>query len=387
MNRTARAIDFARLSLPLVLSYAFDWIVLAIVAALAGVIATRRPHHRPFALDDQQISQQQAVPLYLLLILCIVVPIVIIPVVVLVLVPGRAVSSHGPRSHTWAWKLWETHVGWLGLALSLVTVWFFTEAMKNLLGKPRPDLLDRCDPDLDAASDYIVGGLSVQSDTGRLYSVEICQQSNTDRLADGFRSFPSGHSSASAAGLIYLSLFLASKFGVMFPYTPYSKAGPTETRSCSSSSMATSADGRKVQEHHANASARARRGQAAAAPLYLLAIALVPSGLAVYISASRWFDFRHHGFDILFGFLMGVLTAFFSFWYYHMPLHDGTGWAWGPRSTRRAFWSGPGQMGYADKSLGLARMDRRDVEMGNVADTTTSGGRAPGAIPSYRPGS
>jgi len=89
------------------------------------------------------------------------------------------------------------------------------------------------------------------------------------------------------------------------------------------------------------------RRQAAAPPIYLLAICALPTFAAVFIASTRWFDFRHHGFDILFGFFIGVLTAIFAFRYYHLPISQGAGWAWGPRSADKAFWAGVGSYSYA----------------------------------------
>jgi hypothetical protein len=89
------------------------------------------------------------------------------------------------------------------------------------------------------------------------------------------------------------------------------------------------------------------RRQAAAPPLYLLLTAIIPFFGSVFISSSRWFDYRHHGFDILFGFLIGTVCAFFAFRYYHLPISQGAGWAWGPRSTDKAFWAGVGSYSYA----------------------------------------
>jgi hypothetical protein len=91
---------------------------------------------------------------------------------------------------------------------------------------------------------------------------------------------------------------------------------------------------------------QALRRQAAAPPLYLLVLVLAPFALSIYISASRWFDYRHHGFDILFGYLIGLIPAVFCFRYYHLPISSGAGWAWAPRSEDRAFWVGVGKLGY-----------------------------------------
>jgi hypothetical protein len=96
-----------------------------------------------------------------------------------------------------------------------------------------------------------------------------------------------------------------------------------------------------------NQTVSAVRRQAAAPPLYLLCIAVIPFAGSVYVSGSRWWDFRHHGFDILFGYLIGVITAIFAFRYYHLPISSGAGWAWGPRSHDKAFWAGVGSFSYA----------------------------------------
>jgi hypothetical protein len=87
---------------------------------------------------------------------------------------------------------------------------------------------------------------------------------------------------------------------------------------------------------------------------------VAPFCLAIFIAASRWFNFRHHGFDILFGFSIGVFTAIFSFRYYHLPITIGAGWAWGPRSADRAFWAGVGRLGYVGE---------KEVERGTMAPT------------------
>jgi membrane-associated phospholipid phosphatase len=59
-------------------------------------------------------------------------------------------------------------------------------SLKNAIGKPRPDLIDRCQP-LPGSADPLPFGLSNYS---------ICTQTNNAILKDGFRSFPSGHSSS-----------------------------------------------------------------------------------------------------------------------------------------------------------------------------------------------
>lgn len=90
-------------------------------------------------------------------------------------------------------KAWEINVGLLGLALSLTTALMVAQGLKNF-GKPRPNMLARCDPDLSRLQDYVVGGYG----TGELnrwviVDVKICRQTDQKILNDGFQSFPSGH--------------------------------------------------------------------------------------------------------------------------------------------------------------------------------------------------
>ena len=174
------------------------------------------------------------------------------------------------------------------------------------------------------------------------------------------------------AGLTYLTLFLCAKFAITIPYllpqkyeysafsTPHQNE-PHRQKGFSS-------------DHHKDdlstnqtpiSSHTALRSEAAAPPTYLLVLAFLPIGLAIYISSTRYSDFRHHGFDIIFGSLEGFLLAWGSFRWYHAPIRRGAGWSWGPRSVSKAFGGGVGVQGYASEDnelLGQAPAD--DVERG-----------------------
>ena len=220
-----------RVSWVVALSYVFDWVVLAAFAAIGYVLGDITPNKRPFSLDDRNIAYvdalpfflhvanwdgtnsfgsfpftvKETVPVWLLVIVAILGPIVIIAIICLIFVPGATVPVGTPKSLIWKRKLWELHTGLLGLALSIVGAWFITNGMKNLFGKPRPDLLSRCQPDLDNLAEYIIGGvkgLKTATTAGQLVSPSICKNPDKGQLDDGFRSYPSGHSSSSAAGTL-----------------------------------------------------------------------------------------------------------------------------------------------------------------------------------------
>jgi hypothetical protein len=71
-------------------------------------------------------------------------------------------------------------------------------------------------------------------------------------------------------------------------------------------------------------------------------LSFFPTATACFIAASRWFNYRHHGFDILFGSALGIFFAYIGFNMYQLPIRRGAGWAWGARSRGRAFIRGFG---------------------------------------------
>jgi len=390
------AANGGRVSLALVLSYAFDWFILVAAIAAGGALAIVSPNMRPFALNNITISypyvEHEKVPTIALILIGGAGPVVIIAIMCLFLVPGPTVPKSTPRSLIWRRKLWELHTGWLGLGLAIASAFLITQGMKNLFGKPRPDLLSRCQPDLANRAQHVIGGFSEVSEVFLVYSATICQQPDKEKLDDGFRSFPSGHSSFSASGLIYLSLFIASKLAITIPFLPATASTPEGLTAFPSRTPGNSRQTNGNNSHDSLEVAATdkkivgARNLAAAPPVYLLVFAIIPFFGSIYISATRFSDFRHHGFDILFGYGIGVITAIFSFRYYHLPISTGAGWSWGPRSKDRSFWAGVGvgnyvgvkggaQMGQA--SLGAAPragssgMTEIDIERNNFYDRQT----------------
>jgi len=138
-----------------------------------------------------------------------------------------------------------------------------TQIVKITVGRPRPDLLDRCQPP-PGLSDPPYG----------LTSWTVCKQTDEAILRDGFRSFFSGHSSLSFAGLGFLSFYLAGKMHLFD-----------------------------------------QRGHATKAWL-----ALSPFMAASLVAISRTMDYRHHWHDVLVGSLIGTLFAYFTYRQYYPPL-------------------------------------------------------------------
>lgn len=82
---------------------------------------------------------------------------------------------------------------------------------------------------------------------------------------------------------------------------------------------------------------------------------------AIYVCSTRFTDFRHFGFDLLFGSLIGITCAWFSFRWYHLPITRGAGWAWGPRSYERAWGIGVGVGSYVGTE-GWSRKGRSETK-------------------------
>ncbi|KAH9048179.1 phosphatidic acid phosphatase type 2/haloperoxidase [Lactarius hengduanensis] len=160
-------------------------------------------------------------------------------------------------------SLWDAHNSALGLVLSLSLAGAFTQVVKVTVGRPRPDIIDRCQPNAGTVDPPF--GLS---------SAAICHQSDRHILNDGFRSFPSGHSSLSFAGLTFLSLYIAGKLLL------FDSRGHTP----------------KVW------------------------LSVLPLFGAALVAVSRTMDYRHHWQDVVAGSCLGILTAYLSYRLYYPPL-------------------------------------------------------------------
>ncbi|KIW13012.1 hypothetical protein PV08_08199 [Exophiala spinifera] len=392
-----------RLSKRLLASYLFDWILILGIAGLGGGFSKIHGARHDFSLQDPSISypyHEDTVSVGVLIVVVLVAPGVITAAISLLFIPGPTASRRTPRALIWRRKIWEWNTAWMGLGLALASAFLITEGLKDLSGKPRPFMLSVCDPDTSPESirRHQVGGLgsSLDSATPIVVTWHICRNTDKSQMRNAFASWPSGHSSFSWAGMLYLTFFICAKFAVQIPflppatsqtdggsrrfistfdeeedyYPPYDHRqtsrvqrqqphkprgedeagpGPGAEEEHSSNSLH-SAGTAGVSSSSSSSSSRLPphppRNEAAAPPIYLLIIAFVPVGVALFISVSRWFDYRHHGFDIISGSLIGIFTAWFGFRWYHLPIRGGSGWSWGARSRDRAFWLGVGRASY-----------------------------------------
>jgi len=174
------------------------------------------------------------------------------------------IFSHHKRPRPFNQRLWEMNVAILGIGLSVAAAVTITGALKNLLGKPRPDVLARC----QLPKDY------VQLPVG-LTSWEKCT-GDPILLKDGFKSWPSGHSSVAFSGLGYFSIWLAGKLHIMD-----------------------------------------NRGE-----VWKTMIVLTPILGAGMIAISRIMDARHHPFDVLSSSILGMFLAWVAYRQYFPSIYD-----------------------------------------------------------------
>ncbi|GAM86990.1 hypothetical protein ANO11243_050110 [Dothideomycetidae sp. 11243] len=298
------------------LLYVADWLIVVVFAVAGAVLNRINGYHRPFTLSDASIAfplKPDIVSLPLAGVVSGVGPVVVIALSCLLSAFVRHHRALERGANVFRRAAWEVNVGWLGLAFALATTLFITSGLKDMVGKPRPDLLARCVPDLANIEKYAVGGLgtTLDSEAALLVSSAICQQTDNKVLYDGFAAFPSGHSSFSSAGMVYLSLWLCAHWSVAIPFMDY---------------------------YHPRHFREDVRNKAAAPPLWQVAVCLAPVGVALFICSTRYADFHHAGVDIVAGAALGTVLAWFTFRLFHLPIRRGRGsLAWGPRSSDHAF--------------------------------------------------
>ncbi|POS87568.1 hypothetical protein EPUL_001646, partial [Erysiphe pulchra] len=148
----------------------------------------------------------------------------------------------------------KSNVTILGFLISHALTVFISDVIKNAVGRPRPDLIARCKPAFGTPENTLV-------------TYTVCTETDHHLLQDGWRSFPSGHSSFAFSGLGYLALFLAGQLHVFYP----------------------------------NAS------------LLKSLLAFAPLLCATMIAISRCEDYRHDVYDVTCGIIIGISMAYFSY--------------------------------------------------------------------------
>nr|WID94089.1 diacylglycerol pyrophosphate phosphatase 1 [Trichoderma rhododendri] len=229
--RTTHAPDYVGFTLLLI-----GWIL---------IVNLVTPFHRMFFINDLQISyphaEHERVTVPLNFVYALFIPLGI-------LIAFNVLTRASTHKH---------EATYLSLAISIVLSSFITDIVKNAVGRPRPDLLARCQPSGDIKPNVLV-------------NIDVCTAPDGHTLQDGWRSFPSGHSSFSFAGLGFLSLFFAGQLHVFNYYT----------------------GGRDLSR---------------------ALICLSPLIGAALIAISRCEDYRHDVYDVCVGSALGMAVAYWSY--------------------------------------------------------------------------
>ncbi|XP_073123074.1 putative lipid phosphate phosphatase 3, chloroplastic isoform X2 [Henckelia pumila] len=160
-----------------------DWLILILLGVILAILNVIHPFNRFVGKDmmsDLKFPlKSNTVPVWS-------VPIysVLLPIVVFLLFYLRRRD------------VYDLHHAVLGILFSVMITAVLTDAIKEAVGRPRPDFFWRCFPDGKDAYDQW-GNVICHGDKGV--------------IREGHKSFPSGHTSCSFAGLSFLSLYLSGK--------------------------------------------------------------------------------------------------------------------------------------------------------------------------------
>ena len=219
-----------------------DILFVALLTVLYPIVNDLQPFQRQFYINDLTIShpfaEHERVTSDELFWYAAWIPLLAIAVLSLVITK--------PKN-----KLYVTYVSVLGICISTLTSSIITGVLKNAFGRHRPDFLARCIPKADAPKDIMV------------LAKDVCTTDNIDRLMDGFRTTPLGHSSIAFGGLLYLLFWLLGQLTVTRPQTGAWRS----------------------------------------------ALAFLPTLGAMLIALSRTEDYRHHFIDVFVGLVLGAVIA------------------------------------------------------------------------------
>ncbi|XP_010032374.2 lipid phosphate phosphatase 2 isoform X2 [Eucalyptus grandis] len=231
-----------------------DWLILLLLVVIEAILLIIEPFHR-FVGEDMMSDMKyplkgNTVPFWAVPMIAIVFPFVIFLV------------FYFTRK-----DVYDFHHAILGLLFAVLLTAVITDAIKDAVGRPRPDFFWRCFP-------------NGKGDFDPLTKDVICHGDKAV-IKEGYKSFPSGHSSWSFAGLSFLSWYLAGKIRAFD-----------------------------------------RRGHVAK-----LCIILFPFLLAALVAISRVDDYWHHWQDVFTGALIGSIIASFCYLQFFPYPNDTNGWA------------------------------------------------------------
>ncbi|KAG8087157.1 hypothetical protein GUJ93_ZPchr0010g11080 [Zizania palustris] len=218
----------------------YDWIILLCLAVVDALLNIIEPFHRfvgrNMMTDLSYPLKGNTIPFWAVPLIAIVLPWVVF---------GGIYFKKK--------NVYDLHHGILGILYSVLITAVITDAIKDGVGRPRPDFFWRCFPDGKPKFDNI--------------STDVICHGEKSVIKEGHKSFPSGHSSWSFAGLGFLAWYLAGKL-----------------------------------------QAFDRKGHIAK-----LCIVFLPLLVASLVAVSRVDDYWHHWQDVFAGGIIGLTVASFCY--------------------------------------------------------------------------
>ncbi|XP_078153626.1 lipid phosphate phosphatase 2 isoform X2 [Carex rostrata] len=220
----------------------YDWIILLLLAVTDGLLNIIEPFHRfvgrDMMTDLRYPLKGNTVPFWAVPIIAIILPIVIF------------VGIYFKKKN-----VYDLHHAILVI----------TDAIKDGVGRPRPDFFWRCFPDGKDVYDNV--------------TTDVICHGEKSVIKEGHKSFPSGHTSWSFAGLGFLAWYLAGKINLFDRQGHVAKVCPV------------------------------------VAPLLLAAL----------VGVSRVDDYWHHWQDVFAGGLIGTAIASFCYLQFFPAPYDVDG--------------------------------------------------------------
>ncbi|XP_047321396.1 lipid phosphate phosphatase 2-like [Impatiens glandulifera] len=230
-----------------------DWLILLLLVLVDVVLNVIQPFYR-FVGEDMMTDlkyplKKNTVPIWGVPVVAVLLPLMVI------------LAYYFIRKN-----VYDLHHAILGLLFSVILAAVLTDAIKDAVGRPRPDFFWRCFPDGIGVFDPVTKDV-------------MCTGLKSE-IKEGHKSFPSGHTSWSFAGLGFLSLYLSGKI-----------------------------------------QAFDQRGHIAK-----LCLVFLPLLVAALVAVSRVDDYWHHWQDVLVGGLLGLTVALFCYLQFFPPPYNKEGW-------------------------------------------------------------
>ncbi|XP_047944198.1 lipid phosphate phosphatase 2-like [Salvia hispanica] len=232
-----------------------DWLILLLLAGIDGGLNIIEPFHRYISSDlmtdlKYPLKIPDTVPMWAVPVYAVILPCLVF-----------LIYYHRRKD------VYDLHHAILGLAYSVLITAVITDSIKDAVGRPRPNFYFRCFPD----------GIAIFNPNNG----DVMCTGDRKLIKEGYKSFPSGHSAWSFAGLGFLAWYLSGKIKVFD-----------------------------------------KRGHAAK-----ICIVLIPYLFAALVAISRVDDYWHHWTDVFTGSMLGIVVSSICYLQFFPFPNCNNGWA------------------------------------------------------------